>query len=59
MKEYEIKGRLPSDGGQLLPDPHATALIQADNEQDALTQFKKSFPNIPVIGWVVSKILYK
>lgn len=55
MKEYTITGRLPGD--QLDPDPKIIARYNGLDEIEALTKFKKGFPDIPVIGWIMTKIL--
>lgn len=55
MKEYEITGRLPSD--DLDPDPKIIARYKGSNEVEAFKKFKKGFPNIPIIGWVMTKIV--
>lgn len=54
MKEFEITGRLPAD--KLCSDPVIRAVYTGRDLQEAGSKFKKRFPNIPIIGWVVTKL---
>lgn len=55
-KEYTITGRLPGDS--LDPDPIVIARYNGKDETEALSKFKRGLPNIPILGWIVTKFIY-